>query len=152
MYCAVNPGMIVRKSDVAQACNASENHLGQVVRMLVQQGMIDASRGRKGGMQLAREAIEINIGAVFRGLEAELPVAECFSEHNTCPLVKACWLKNALKNAMEAFYASLDTVTLADLVDGNDALEELLQFHETTGCKKSAAAWTNAEAQQMAEA
>lgn len=134
MYCAVNPDMVVRKSDVACACNASENHLAQVVRLLVQLGFIDATRGRNGGMQLRLPAEEINIGKVFRGLESELPVAECFSATNTCPLVEACWLRDALLNAVEAFYASLDRVRLSDLVENNKALASLLRFRLPSGC------------------
>ena len=33
MVCATNPEETVRKSEVAELCNASENHLGQVVRL-----------------------------------------------------------------------------------------------------------------------
>jgi Rrf2 family nitric oxide-sensitive transcriptional repressor len=134
MYCAANPDLVVRKADVAYACNASENHLAQVIRMLVRLGFIEAARGRNGGMKLARETQDICIGAVFRGLESELPVAECFSDTNTCPLVHACWLRNALRDAVEAFYGSLDKVTLSDLVDDNDALAALLRVHKAPGC------------------
>lgn len=134
MYCAVNRETIVRKSDIALACNASENHLGQVVRLLSQHDLLDATRGRNGGMQLARRPEEIGIGAVFRLFEADLPFAECFSPSNTCPLVEACWLRNAIGDAVSAFYASLDRVTLADLVNGNEALAVLLRLHPPVAC------------------
>jgi Rrf2 family nitric oxide-sensitive transcriptional repressor len=139
MFCAVNPDKIVRKVDIATACNASENHLAQVIRTLGQRGLIDASRGRNGGLQLARPPSEINIGSVFRAFEADLPFAECFSGHNTCPLVESCWLKTAIKNAVDAFYASLDKVKLSDLVDGNAGLAELLTLHEGLTANRSGA-------------
>jgi Rrf2 family transcriptional regulator, nitric oxide-sensitive transcriptional repressor len=139
MYCAVNAETIVRKSDIASACNASENHLGQVVRLLAQHDFIDATRGRNGGMQLARRPKEIGIGAVFRLFEADLPFAECFSQSNTCPLVAACWLRHAIRDAVTAFYASLDRVTLADLVHGNEALAVLLRLHPPVSCSASSA-------------
>ncbi|MGR6467122.1 RrF2 family transcriptional regulator [Rhizobium sp. PAMB 3182] len=142
MYCAVNRETIVRKSDIALACNASENHLGQVVRLLAQHDLLDATRGRNGGMQLARRPEEIGIGAVFRLFEADLPFAECFSPSNTCPLVEACWLRNAIRDAVSAFYASLDRVTLADLVNGNEALAVLLRLHPPVGCSAPGAPGT----------
>lgn len=40
MFCAVNPEKIVRKHEIADACNASENHLAQVVNTLAQRGFI----------------------------------------------------------------------------------------------------------------
>ena len=54
MYCAANPGVVVRKSDIAKACDASENHLGQVIHLLAQLKFIVTHRGRFGGMTLAR--------------------------------------------------------------------------------------------------
>ncbi|GEO86677.1 MULTISPECIES: RrF2 family transcriptional regulator [Alphaproteobacteria] len=137
MFCAVNPDVTVRKSDIAVACNASENHLAQVIRTLGQHGFIDATRGRHGGIQLMRDPAEINIGGVFRIFEADLPFAECFSKSNTCPLVDACWLRNAIGDAVDAFYNSLDKVLLSDLVTGNDALAALLRFHAPPRCRGS---------------
>ncbi|SSC64377.1 RrF2 family transcriptional regulator [Ciceribacter selenitireducens] len=134
MFCAVNAHITVRKSDIAAACNASENHLGQVIRVLGQHDFIDATRGRHGGLQLMRAPSEINIGAVFRVFEADLPFAECFSITNTCPLVEVCWLRNAIRDAVEAFYASLDKVRLSDLVEGNAGLAALLHFQAPPRC------------------
>lgn len=131
MFCAANPGKLVRKCDVALACNASLNHLGLVVNLLSQAGFIDTTRGRKGGLQLARASKEISIGAVCRKLEADTPLTECFSlTGNTCPLSCHCRLRGALSRAIHAFYASLDQVSLADLSDDNPALSRLLQLED----------------------
>ncbi|MCC0021697.1 MAG: Rrf2 family transcriptional regulator [Nitratireductor sp.] len=131
MVCAVNPGETVRKSDVARLCNASENHLGQVVRFLAHFGYITALRGRHGGIQLACPPEEINVGAVFRMFEFDHPFAECFEgAENTCPLVECCWLRKALERAVEAFYQSLDRLSLRDLVESNDELQQVLCMPE----------------------
>jgi len=127
MFCAVNPGRIVRKAEVAALCNASENHLGVVVNLLGQAGYIATARGRHGGIRLDRPADEIGVGEVFRLFESCVPFAECFAgADNHCPLTGCCRLRTALSGAVEAFYAALDDHTLADLVDGNDALAGLL--------------------------
>lgn len=127
MYCAVNSGRNVTKCEIAEACNASENHLAQIVRLLHHEGFIEAVRGRNGGLRLARPAQAINVGNVFRLFEAELPFAECFKpEENTCPLIGCCWLRPALVQAIEAFYGTLDGITLEELVAENRDLQELL--------------------------
>ena len=129
MFCAVNPGRIVRKHEIAEACNASENHLAQVVNTLGQLGFVETLRGRSGGMQLARATDEIGVGEVFRAFETGVPFAECFdAEHNTCPLAGCCRLRQALSAALEAFYAALDRLTLTELVAGNTQLEHLLSL------------------------
>ncbi|MGD9917929.1 MAG: Rrf2 family transcriptional regulator [Paenirhodobacter sp.] len=129
MFCAVNPGRIVRKHEIAEACNASENHLAQVMNTLAQRGFIETQRGRSGGLRLARPMDKIGVGEVLRAFEATLPFAECFDlEANTCPLHDACMFRVALIEALEAFYASMDRRTLADLIEDNAALEHLLKM------------------------
>lgn len=128
MFCAVNPGRVVRKHEVALGCNASENHLAQVVHHLAQKGFLHTVRGRAGGLQLGRAPEQIVVGDVFRAFESPLPFTECFAGgENSCPLVGCCRLKCALAEAVEAFYASLDRWSLADMVDGNCDLQSLLK-------------------------
>lgn len=126
MFCATYPQRQHRSADIAAACNVSVNHLMQVVPVLHRQGYIRATRGRSGGVELATLPEQVKVGEVFRHFEASLPFAECFSETgNTCPLTPACRLRSALEQALEAFYTSLDDVTLASLVQGNSGLEML---------------------------
>ncbi len=132
MYCAVHRGRVVRKSEIARACNASPNHIGHVINKLSQIGFIETLRGRGGGLRLAIPPESISVGRVFRLFEANVPFAECFSvAENHCPITAACRLRGAISNAIEAFYAALDDVTLADLVQGNHALDAILAQHET---------------------
>jgi Rrf2 family nitric oxide-sensitive transcriptional repressor len=128
MFCAVNPGRVVRRQEVAEACHGSENHLAQVIHLLAQKGFLRTIRGRSGGLMLARAPEAIRVGEVFRAFEAVLPFAECFAgEANECPLIGACRLKCVLSEALEAFYGALDRATLADLVTGNTPLQGLLR-------------------------
>jgi Rrf2 family nitric oxide-sensitive transcriptional repressor len=123
MFCAARDGRLVTKSEIAARCEISESHLAQIINRLAQLGFLRTQRGRTGGVTLARPATEIRVGAVFRRLEETTPVAECFADaDNTCPLVAACRLRLALADAVEAFYAQLDEVTLDALVCDNAAL------------------------------
>lgn len=128
MFCGANPGRIVRKHEIAKACNVSENHLAQVIHALGLQGFLKTQRGRAGGLCLGRPMAEITVGAVFRALEADLPFTECFAADAVeCPLRGCCRLRCVLNDALNAFYATLDRTTLADLVVGNDPLRDLLR-------------------------
>lgn len=128
MYCAANEGRLVTKAEIADCCNISENHLAQVINQLSQLGFLRTQRGRNGGMNLARPADQIMIGDVFRHIEGGLPIAECFADNDgSCPLKKACRLKVALADAAQAFYSSLDRITLDSLVCDNWELMRILQ-------------------------
>ncbi|MEQ8901604.1 MAG: Rrf2 family transcriptional regulator [Roseovarius sp.] len=123
MFCAANEGRLVTKSEIAERCNTSESHLAQIINKLGQLGFLHTQRGRTGGVTLGRPMSEIRVGEVFRRLEENTPVAECFADvDNTCPLTSACRLRVALVDAVEAFYAHLDEVTLDALVCDNEAL------------------------------
>ena len=128
MFCAVNQGRIVRRQEVAAACNASENHLAQVIHLLAQKKFLRTIRGRAGGLMLGRAPANITVGEVFRAFEAPLPFAECFAgDANHCPLFTACRLKCLLSDALAAFYQKLDEVTVADLVKENCDLQFILK-------------------------
>ncbi len=133
MFCACHPGKLHRSADIALACNVSVNHLMQVVPVLNRLGYIRATRGRSGGVRLATLPERVSVGEVFRHFEAALPFAECFEgAENTCPLTASCRLRPALFKALDAFYAALDTVNLADLIDGNTGLEKLFSHTAVT--------------------
>ncbi len=128
MYCAAHPDRLVTKAEIAEVCNISENHLAQVINQLSQLNFLSTQRGRNGGMTLAIPSAQIKIGEVFRHIEGGLPIAECFADaDNTCPLTKACRLRLALQDAAQAFYASLDEITLDALVCDNVDLLKILQ-------------------------
>ena len=127
MFCAVQPGRLATKAEIAARCNTSESHLAQIINQLAQLGYLETQRGRNGGVMLGRPAGEIVIGDVFRDTEGGVPAAECFADvDNTCPLASACRLREAIGAAAEAFFAHLDTITLDALVCDNIALERIL--------------------------
>lgn len=129
MFCAVNSDRIVRTAEIADRCNASVNHLLQVVNLLQERGFVETIRGRSGGLRLARPPERISIGQVFRLFESGVPFAECFDARaNTCPLSQTCRLRGYIIRAVEAFYHELDMVTLEDLVKGNCGLATLLNL------------------------
>lgn len=128
MYCAANTDRLVTKAEIAERCNASENHLAQIINQLGQLGFLHTQRGRNGGLKLGRPASQIVIGEVFRALESQVPLTECFADaDNTCPLTAACRLRVALSDAANAFYETLDPITLDSLMCDNLPLMNILQ-------------------------
>jgi Rrf2 family transcriptional regulator, nitric oxide-sensitive transcriptional repressor len=127
MYCATNTGRLVTKSEIANCCNLSENHLAQVTNQLSQLKYLHTQRGRNGGMELGMPADQISIGKVFRQVEGTVPVDECFADRDgSCPLTSACRLRLALADAAQAFYAHLDDITLDSLICDNADLDAML--------------------------
>src|SRR5262249_9207196 len=77
-----------------------KGHVMQVVHRLAQLGYLRTTRGKKGGMRLAREAAEINVGAVVRDMERELGVVGCLQgSGGYCRIEGCCVLQQALREA-----------------------------------------------------
>ncbi|WP_328905778.1 Rrf2 family transcriptional regulator [Streptomyces sp. NBC_00234] len=101
--------------EVAATMRVPYTHTAKVVARLQHLGLVDARRGRGGGLTLTEAGHSASIGAVVRELEGPGDVVECEGSA-PCPLRTACVLRGALRRAQEAFYASLDPLTVAELV------------------------------------
>jgi Rrf2 family nitric oxide-sensitive transcriptional repressor len=115
MRLGVEEGELPTTRQVAAAMDVPYTHTAKVVAKLQHMGLVEARRGRGGGLALTAAGRDASIGALVRELEGPGDVVDC--EGTTpCPLRSACRLRGALRQAQEAFFASLDPLTLADLV------------------------------------
>ncbi len=107
-------------TELADFYNISRNHLVKVVHNLGINGFISTSRGKHGGIRLARPANEITVGEVVRHTEPDFDLLECFNaETDHCVITKTCHLKSVLFEARAAFIDVLDRYTLADAAAAN---------------------------------
>ncbi|GJD42563.1 HTH-type transcriptional repressor NsrR [Methylobacterium cerastii] len=109
-------------AEIARAYGISESHLTKVVHQLGRLGLIQTTRGRGGGLRLAKPPADIIVGAVVRQTEEDLALVECFAG-GACAITAPCRLRRALGEALAAFLAVLDGYTLADLLGGSDGIE-----------------------------
>lgn len=115
MRLAVAGGSSPTTRQVAEDMDVPYTHAAKVVAELQHLGLLDARRGRGGGLSLTERGRTASVGAVVRTFEGDGDVVEC--EGSTpCPLASGCRLRGALRRAQEAFYAALDPVTVQDIV------------------------------------
>lgn len=127
MYCAVNDPGLSRVADIAKAHGISELFLFKLIKPLVDAGLIETVRGRKGGIRLGRPAAEITLLDTVKLTEDNFAMAECFEGGDVnCPLVDACDLNAALREALGAFFNVLESYSIADLVGKRRSLRERL--------------------------
>ena len=126
MYVAVHPENCTI-GDIADRYGISRNHLVVVVHRLGKQGFLRTSRGRGGGLQLAKPSGAITVGEVVRAFEP-LSLVECLqTDGGQCLINGSCRLTMVFQEALDAWLAVLDRTTLADLAARNRTLVQLLR-------------------------
>lgn len=106
---------------MAEHYQISRNHLVKVVHALACKGFVATTRGKSGGVKLARAAELIGVGDVVRAMEPHFNVVECFNfKRAHCAALPVCGLKGALNRAASEFLAVLDEYTLADAITARD--------------------------------
>lgn len=128
IYLGAQQSRLATISEVAENYGISQSHLTKVVHQLANRGYIQTTRGKGGGMRLARLPQLINIGDVVRDMEENIDLVECFNTKNqSCPLLPACTLKSVLAEARKNFFDTLDRYTLADLLTNQSSLRKMLE-------------------------
>ncbi|TSB19014.1 RrF2 family transcriptional regulator [Streptomyces benahoarensis] len=102
--------------EVAAAVDVPYTHAAKVVSKLQHLGAIEARRGRGGGLTLTDMGRTASLGRLVRDLEGVHDVVGC-EDGPGCPLRGGCRLRGALHTAQEAFYTSLDPLSINDLVE-----------------------------------
>lgn len=123
VYLGTRDGELASIKEVARSFDISQDHLKKVVQDLAGAGFVHAVRGRNGGIRLARQPSDINLGSVLRHTEGLDELIECAG----CPVAPACGLPPVLAEATAAFAAVFDKYTVADLIRRRPELQLLLK-------------------------
>ena len=127
IHLGLAPDRLCTVEEIASAYDVSRHHLDKVARHLVKLGWVESSRGRSGGLRLARAPEAIRIGEVVRGTEPDFHLVACLVPgDDSCCIDGLCALKGALYEARKAFLGVLDRYTLADVLTRPERLERAL--------------------------
>ncbi len=117
LYLASKPDVTATITEITEYYDISRNHLVKVVHNLGIHEFIITSRGKNGGIRLARPAEEIRLSDVVRKTEPDMDLLECFNpKTDNCVISPTCRLKSMLYEGRSAFMAVLEKNTLADAV------------------------------------
>lgn len=116
--------------NITDAYNISTNHMVKIIHNLAKLGLIKTTRGKHGGITLAANPEDINLGALIVQLEPNFDLVPCFNkEKANCCIAPVCRLKTILHDARRAFMSVLDQVSLADVLVNKTELHSLLNIH-----------------------
>lgn len=121
--CASVKDGLTRIADIAARYNITKHNVAKTVPILVRHGILEAVRGRNGGIRLARPASQITVGEIVRASETTHIVADCFGgDEVDCAIRPAAPINRMLDEALGAFITVLDQHTVEDMISGRNKM------------------------------
>ena len=117
---------LVTIAQVTQIFDLSKDSVMKIVQRLAKAGIIEAVRGKSGGMRLAKMPCEINLREVVEITEPSLAPVNC--EKPACKISADCQLAGILFAASEQFLNHIGQYTLADVVKPDSQTVYLLKL------------------------
>ena len=106
----------IHLASVAQRQGISVKYLEQIIIPLKKANYVQSVRGPKGGHTLARPPEEITVGEIVALLEERTSLADCSDNDKTCKRSPICLTRRLWKEAAQAMFDKLHSITLADVM------------------------------------
>ena|SRR5579862_4145926 len=112
---AAHPDSPIR--EIAGRTDIPQSHLAKVIQVLVQAGMVETTRGRNGGVRLAREPHAISLREVLETMQGPLGMCRCPRQPDRCPRNPTCPVYRVWVELQEGIASKLEQVRVSDLLD-----------------------------------
>jgi len=117
---------IVYLAKIREVCSIKEisqkedipfNFLEKIILKLEKEGLVKAQRGSQGGYYLAYSPQKISVGKVLKTLENTIFSISCKKGCSSQKRKDECPIRNVWKKIEENLNSSLNSITLADLIN-----------------------------------
>ena len=114
---------LVATKQIAEATSSPYPLLAKVINQLHRAGFIEATRGKQGGVRLARPASEMTIKDVVVALDGSAILNDCPLYLDPCDCRKPCALHTIWKPARDAVVEFLEKTTVQAVADARAGLK-----------------------------
>ncbi len=102
-------------AEVAERTGLGLATVKKLLKTLAKAGLVEATRGARGGYRLTRAPADITAADVIDALEGPVSITECSVSEKTCEIEANCTVGNAWQRINVAIRRALDDISLADL-------------------------------------
>ena len=106
-------------SQIAQEQHIPPSFLAKIISQLSIAGLLQTSRGARGGVMLAKEPEEITLLDVVESIDGPIALNECVNDENACTFGEDCPLRLIWCNAQEELVNRLKTTNFAQFLATN---------------------------------
>ncbi|HJW91383.1 MAG TPA: Rrf2 family transcriptional regulator [Anaerolineales bacterium] len=115
----LGPDRRAATSQIAQEQRIPPSFLAKIVSQLSVAGLLQTSRGARGGVSLARTPNEISLLEVVEAIDGPILLNECVAESGVCSFGENCQLRTVFCDAQAELVARLQSTTFAQVLNGN---------------------------------
>jgi Rrf2 family transcriptional regulator, iron-sulfur cluster assembly transcription factor len=108
----------VQASEISRRQGIPIKYIEQLLRPLKTAGYVSSVRGAKGGYILSKNPKEISLGHIVRLFESQKDIVACIKNPAMCDMSMDCRIRMAWEQVNQAFYNSLESVTIDTLMQG----------------------------------
>lgn len=118
IYLAKNNDRLCIVQEIAEYLDVSNNHMKKIVHRLAKGNFIHSIKGRTGGLRLAKDAKDINLGDVLVYCEDFSAIVECEKIKSHCVYNnEKCLIKNIVRLSTKNFIDEFRKYNLQDILD-----------------------------------
>lgn len=130
-------GMRARARDIARRQAIPYAFLQKIIRDLCAAGFIEASRGRRGGVRLARPPESITLLEVLEAMEGPIRLNLCSREPHLCPRSSFCAIHPIWAQAQAYLEQLLGSTTFAEVAKRGRQIRMLQSRNGMNGASAS---------------
>ena len=106
-------------SQIAEEKQIPPSFLAKIVSQLSVAGLLQTSRGARGGVSLARSPEEISFLEVVEAIDGPILINECVIDSGTCVFGDTCALRPVFCAAQADLVERLDTTSFSTVIETN---------------------------------
>ena len=103
-------------SQIAKEKQIPPSFLAKIISQLSIAGIINTSRGARGGVTLARPADEITLLEVIEAIDGPIALNQCTLSKNGCPFMENCPIHDVWCEAQDELVKRLSTTNFAQMI------------------------------------
>lgn len=115
----LGPEQRASTSQIAQEKQIPPSFLAKIVSQLSVAGLLQTSRGARGGVSLAKDPSEISLLDVVEAIDGPILLNECVADSSSCSFGSNCPMKPVWCDAQQELVSRLSKTTFANLSTPN---------------------------------
>jgi FeS assembly SUF system regulator len=114
---------VLNAGTLAERTHIAAPTVSKLLKQLHRAGLVNSTRGTRGGYELARSPDDISAAAILDALEGPVALTECSAGSGQCGIEHSCSVSRTWQRLSMAIRRSLNEVSLAQLAGLDNQLD-----------------------------